>query len=83
MKNLTNLERVVMAAVVEGEEYGGVVEDVIDELVKKEGMSENSVGGVLSSLVKKGVIDIEGFEIDGRILNQYMILDYVDFVPSI
>lgn len=59
MKNLTDLEKVVLKAIVESAHESGDngVEFLLDEVVSATGMSQRSVQGICSSLQKKGYID--------------------------
>ena len=59
MKNLTDLEKVVLKAIVESAHESGDngVEFLLDEVVSATGMSWRSVQGVCSSLQRKGYIE--------------------------
>jgi len=72
MAKLTELESKVLAICEEVYDYAGCGDDVAREL--KDELTAQQVGGVLSSLVKKGVIEIDPCKVDDRVIYQVTVV---------
>lgn len=65
MKNLTELEAKILNAVDTNTDVDSMQGIGIDGLVEATGIDSKSIRGVLSSLVKKGEIVVEEFQLNG------------------
>jgi len=75
MTNLTALETAALSAIVNSEYRDGCGDltvpvwtfSVVDALVQYHGLTEQGAGGVISSLVKKGLADVDEFDTDSAV----------------
>ena len=75
MTNLTALETAALAAIVNSEYRDGCADltepvwtfSVVDALGRDHGLTEQGAGGVLSSLTKKGLVQVDDFDTDSAV----------------